>query len=294
METQTQNLLTVDQLTISYQINKNWIHAVRDFCLELHPGQIYGIVGESGSGKSTIAMALIRYLSANGRIEKEGQLDFLGEDLIRKSDNEMRRFWGNRIKLVPQNAGAALNPSIKIGRQVTEVLTQRMGLDQRSAYTEMMRMFKDVNLVDPESVADRYPHELSGGMQQRVVIAMALITNPELLIMDEPTTGLDVTTEAVILDLVRKLIKDRNTGVIYITHNLGVVAQLCERVVVLYAGEIMEDADVKRLYQKPFHPTHWVCSIVCRNPDRPNAIHSYSRSVAIHRLYPNCPVGVCL
>ncbi len=254
MGSQRQKLLDVDQLTISYQMNKQWIPAVRDFCLQLRPGQIYGLVGESGSGKSTIAMALMRYLSANGRIEKSGRLDFGGQDMIGLSYGEMRQLWGRRIKLVPQNAGAALNPSIKIGRQVTEVLTKLMAMDQRTAYKKMIEMFKDVNLVDPENVADRYPHELSGGMQQRVTIAMALITNPELLIMDEPTTGLDVTTEAVILDLVRKLIADRNTGVIYITHNLGVVAQLCERVLVLYAGEIMEDADVDDLYERPFHP----------------------------------------
>lgn len=256
MEKQNQDLLTVDGLTISYKMsNKQWLAAVRDFCLTLQSGQIYGLVGESGSGKSTIAMALMRYLSTNGRIEKEGsQLDFMGQDMIHKSYHEMRELWGKRIKLVPQNASAALNPSIKIGRQVTEILTSTGELNQQSAYTEMIQMFKQVNLADPESVADRYPHELSGGMQQRVVIAMALITNPELLIMDEPTTGLDVTTEAVILDLVRNLIKERNTGVIYITHNLGVVAQLCERVVVLYAGEIMEDASVQKLYQAPYHP----------------------------------------
>lgn len=256
MEQQKQDLLKVDGLTISYKMsNKQWLAAVRDFCLTLQPGQIYGLVGESGSGKSTIAMALMRYLSANGRIEEEGgQLDFMGQDIIRKSYHEMRELWGKRIKLVPQNASAALNPSIKIGRQVTEILTSMGELNQQSAYAEMIQMFKQVNLADPESVADRYPHELSGGMQQRVVIAMALITNPELLIMDEPTTGLDVTTEAVILDLVRNLIKERNTGVIYITHNLGVVAQLCERVVVLYAGEIMEDASVQDLYQVPYHP----------------------------------------
>lgn len=254
MTAQPNNLLTAEQLTISYQTKKQWTDAVRDFGLQLRSGQIYGLVGESGSGKSTVAMALMRYLSTNGRIEKDGKLEFDGIDLINASPADMQQLWGNRIKLVPQNASAALNPSIKIGAQVTEVLTRAKGIDKTVAYEQMIQMFKDVSLVDPENVANRYPHELSGGMQQRVVIAMALITNPELLIMDEPTTGLDVTTEAVILDLVRKLIADRDTGVIYITHNLGVVAQLCERVVVLYAGEIMEDANVQDLYKRPFHP----------------------------------------
>ena len=228
--------------------------AVRDFRLQLHPGQICGLVGESGSGKSTVALALMRYLSGNGRVEAGGKLEFAGEDLLEKSNAEMRSLWAQRIKFVPQNAAAALNPSIKIGRQVTEVIKAASGSEGAQAHDAMMRVFHDVNLVDPERVAERYPHELSGGMQQRVTIAMALISNPALLIMDEPTTGLDVTTEAVILDLVRGLIAERDTGVIYITHNLGVIAQLCERVVVLYAGEIMEEADVAELFAHPRHP----------------------------------------
>ena len=250
----TPPLLDVENLTISYRIGKRWIPAVRDFHLQLAPGHIVGLVGESGSGKSTVALALMHYLSSNGRVESGGRLAFAGEDLLRKSDAEMRSIWARRIKLVPQNAGAALNPSMKIGAQVTEVLGTSMDLGGAEAEHAMLRMFHDVNLVDPEKVADRYPHELSGGMQQRVVIAMAMITNPELLILDEPTTGLDVTTEAVILDLVRGLMAERDTAVIYITHNLGVVAQLCERVLVLYAGEIMEEAEVHALFQQPRHP----------------------------------------
>ncbi|MDE2637280.1 MAG: ABC transporter ATP-binding protein [Chloroflexota bacterium] len=249
-----QNLLNVENLTISYQVNNRWIAAVRDFRLELQHGQIVGLVGESGSGKSTVALALMRYLSSNGRVERGSKLTFDGEDLLRKSNAEMRRLWAKRIKFVPQNAAAALNPSIKIGRQVTEALQAADGLESHDAYQSMMRIFHDVNLVDPERVAERYPHGLSGGMQQRITIAMALISNPELLIMDEPTTGLDVTTEAVILDLVRGLIAERETSVVYITHNLGVVAQLCQRVVVLYAGEIMEEAKVAELFQQPRHP----------------------------------------
>lgn len=247
-------LLEVEHLTISYRIGKRWIPAVRDFHLRLEPGHVVGLVGESGSGKSTVALALMHYLSSNGRVESGGRLEFAGEDLLSKSDAEMRSLWARRIKLVPQNAGAALNPSMKIGPQVTEVLDAALGISGAEAEGAVLQMFHDVNLVDPEKVADRYPHELSGGMQQRVVIAMALITNPELLILDEPTTGLDVTTEAVILDLVRGLMAERDTGIIYITHNLGVVAQLCERVLVLYAGEIMEDALVDQLYEMPRHP----------------------------------------
>ncbi|MCY3865799.1 MAG: ABC transporter ATP-binding protein [Chloroflexi bacterium] len=254
MNATRQNLLEVDRLTISYRVEDQWIPAVRDFRLQLQPRQIVGLVGESGSGKSTVALALMHYLSSNGRVESGGRLQFKDEDLLRKSNAEMRQLWAKRIKFVPQNASAALNPSIKIGRQVMEALKAADDIDGHEAYKRMMQMFHDVNLVDPERVAERYPHELSGGMQQRVTIAMALISNPELLIMDEPTTGLDVTTEAVILDLVRGLIAERDAGVVYITHNLGVVAQLCERVLVLYAGEIMEEASVLDLFQQPRHP----------------------------------------
>lgn len=250
----TAPLLDVENLTVSYRVGKRWIAAVRDFRLQLARGQIVGLVGESGSGKSTVALALMRYLSSNGRVESGGRLALAGEDLLSKSDAEMRAIWARRVKLAPQNAGAALNPSMKIGAQVTEALGAAMGIGGAEAECAMLQMFHDVNLVDPEKVADRYPHELSGGMQQRVVIAMALITNPELLILDEPTTGLDVTTEAVVLDLIRGLISERDTGVIYITHNLGVVAQLCERVLVLYAGEIMEEAPVEQFYALPRHP----------------------------------------
>ena len=252
--TATPHLLDVKGLTISYKVNRRWLPAVRDFQLQLRRGQILGLVGESGSGKSTIALALLRYLSVNGRVEGGGALQFAGDDLLRKSEAELRQIWARRIKFVPQNAGAALNPSIKIGAQVTEALRAASNLDRGEAQARMMRVFHDVRLVDPERVAQRYPHELSGGMQQRVTIAMALICNPELLIMDEPTTGLDVTTEAAILDRLRNLIAERETGVIYITHNLGVVAQLCERVIVLYAGEIMEEATALDLFQRPKHP----------------------------------------
>ena len=248
-------LLDVENLTISYRVGKRWIPAVRDFRLQLEPGHICGLVGESGSGKSTVrsgADALPE--AATDASTPGGRLNFAGEDLLSNSDADMRRLWAGRIKLVPQNAAAALNPSIKIGRQVIEALKAAEGASDAEACADMLRVFHDVNLVDPERVAERYPHELSGGMQQRVAIAMALICNPELLIMDEPTTGLDVTTEAVILDLLRRLIAERDTSVLYITHNLGVVAQLCERVLVLYAGEIMEDAAVADLFADARHP----------------------------------------
>ena len=246
-------MLDVRGLGVSYRMGGRWLPALREFDLQLEAGQIVGIVGESGSGKSTAALALMRYLSANGRIDG-GDLRFLGEDMLAMDAADLRQLWARHIKLVPQNAGAALNPSIKVGPQVAEALIAAEGITGAKADQQVIASFRNVNLVDPEQVAQRYPHELSGGMQQRVAIAMALMCQPDLLILDEPTTGLDVTTEAVILDLLRALIGGRGAGLLYITHNLGVVAQLCQRVLVLYAGEIMEEAPVVQLFASPRHP----------------------------------------
>ena len=247
-------LLEAANLSVSYRVEGRWQAALSDFNLRLMPGEIVGLVGESGSGKSTAALALMRCLGDNARIENGGAIRFNGADLLHKDEADMRQIWARHIKLVPQNAGAALNPAMRIGAQLHETVSAATDLRGKAADSAILNICRDVQLVDAASVLQRYPHELSGGMQQRVMIAMALITNPQLLILDEPTTGLDVTTEAVILDLIRRLIADRDTAVIYITHNLGVVAQLCQRALVLYAGETMEDAPVAALFQKPRHP----------------------------------------
>ncbi len=251
---ETTPVLHVENLSISYRVGKQWIQAVRDFQVEVCPGQIYGVVGESGSGKSTAATGIMRYLAANGRTEPGSVIAFLDQDLAGRSARAMRDIWGKCINMVPQNPSAALNPSIQVGEQVAEIVRLHEGLSKEAARARVVEMLRRVNLADPEVILNRYPHQLSGGMQQRVVIAMALITSPQLLILDEPTTALDVTTEAVILDLVRELIREERAGALYVTHNLGVVAQLCERVVVMYAGEIMEDASAKDLFARPLHP----------------------------------------
>jgi peptide/nickel transport system ATP-binding protein len=251
---QTENVLSVDHLSISYKVGHRWIGAVQDFQIEIKAGQIYGIVGESGSGKTTAANGIMRYLAANGRTEPGSQIHFLGEDLSGRSRRSMQHIWGVRMNMVPQNPGDALNPSIRVGEQVAEILRQHMKLDKQTARAKTIEMLRRVRLAEPESILQRYPHELSGGMQQRVVVAMALSTSPRLLILDEPTTNLDVTTEAAILDLIRELILGEGASALYVTHNFGVVAQLCERVIVMYAGEIVEDAPVVDLFARPLHP----------------------------------------
>ncbi len=239
---------------ISYRVDGRWLRAVRGFSLTIHEGEIYGLVGESGSGKSTAALGVMRYLPPNGRTEAGSVTEFLGEDLAPKSAGAMRELWGAQMAMVPQNPGAALNPSIRVGEQVAEIAQQHMGMGSAAAREAAVEALRRVNLADPERLIRRYPHQLSGGMQQRVVIAMALITSPALLVLDEPTTSLDVTTEAVILDLVRDLVHQQGNAALYVTHNLGVVAQLCERVAVMYAGEIMEDGPVEALFADPVHP----------------------------------------
>ena len=256
--------LRVENLTIAYRFGRRWLDAVREVSLTIAPGQTVGLVGESGSGKTTLALAVMRYLDANGRV-RAGRIEFEGRDLLALGEEEMRDLWGHALSLVPQNPLSALNPAIPIGEQVAEGLRLHLGMDATAARARTLELLRMVRLPDPERVAVSYPHQISGGMQQRVLIAIALSAGPRLLVLDEPTTSLDVTTQASILDLLRDLIQARNTAVLYVTHNLGVVAQLCDRVAVLYAGELVEDAPMAELFQRPLHPyTHGLLASVPR------------------------------
>lgn len=246
-------VIQVRKLDIDYQIGKRWLNAICDVSLQINPLQIHGLVGESGSGKSTIGMALMRFLAPNSRITS-GEIIFNNEDLVKKSEAEMRKIWGSAMGLVPQNPLVSLNPSIQIGDQMAELTQLHRGLPHKEALKNAVNMLASVRIADPGTIINRYPHQLSGGMQQRVMIAMALSTEPKLLVLDEPTTALDVTTQAVILELVRELITNRSAAALYVSHDLGTVAQLCDYVTVLYGGEVMESAPVVDLYQQPYHP----------------------------------------
>ncbi len=248
-------VLQIEDLTVSYRRGNIWLDAVRNASLRIAPGETVGLVGESGSGKSTLALAVLRYLPENGAV-RGGSIRLAGRDLLALSPAELRQVWQEQVKLVPQNPLVSLNPAMRIGQQLAEALpTTPSSRGQRSnPQTAVLDALAAVQIADPGRVARSYPHQLSGGMQQRVMIAMALLGEPLLLVLDEPTTNLDVTTEAVILDLVRDLIRQRRTAVLYVSHNLGVVAGLCDRVAVLYAGELVEDAPVTQLYQQPLHP----------------------------------------
>ena len=249
----TTPIVQVENLNIDYQLDRTWHNVLYDVSLSINPLEIHGLVGESGSGKSTLALALMNYFAANARVSS-GRVLFDGEDLLRKPVSDMRRLWGKHISLVPQDSLASLNPSHPIGEQIAEITRLHEGLSRGDSWARAVDMLRQVKIADPEAVAKRYPHQLSGGMQQRVTIAMALIAQPRLLILDEPTTALDVTTQAVIVDLFRDLIHDNRAAALYVSHNLGLVAQLCDRVTVLYGGEVMASASVEDIYLRPIHP----------------------------------------
>ncbi len=246
-------ILEVKNLSVSYKTEEGTFDAVHDVSFSILPRESYGLVGESGSGKSTIAFSIMRYLAANGYVS-DGEIIFNGMDIYSISQTKLRSIWGGRIGMVYQNPQAAFNPSIKVGKQIAEVAQFHLGLSTKDAMDKAVKMLKLVAMPDPESVANRYPYQLSGGMQQRALIAMSMITQPELLIMDEPTTALDVTTQAVILDLIDDLKKKFNTAILYITHNLAVVANICERIGVLYAGNMMEQGTVDQIVYESKHP----------------------------------------
>jgi len=241
-------LLEISGLTVAYRGQGGPQEALREVSLSVEPGQTYGLVGESGSGKSTLALAVLRALGSSGEV-RAGRIVLAGCDLLTLSPRELRHVWRNDLKLVPQNPLVSLNPSQRVGAQIAESIT-----DTRNVRARVLELLVQVGMADPQRVARSYPHELSGGMQQRVVIAMAISSRPKLLVLDEPTTNLDVTTEATILDLIRDLKAAHGTAVLYVSHSLGVIAQVCDRVAVLYAGELVEDAPVAELFAQPLHP----------------------------------------
>jgi len=249
----TAPLLELDNVTISYQRRRDRIDAVRNVSLAVQPGEAYGLVGESGCGKSTLAMAVLRYLPKNGLLTS-GHVLFEERDLFTMTASELRRIRGNRIAMVYQNPGSALNPTIRVGEQVAEVFRHHRALPHHTASQAALEMLRKVRISEPDRVAALYPYQLSGGMQQRVVIAMALASDPALLVLDEPTTALDATVQADILDLFQDLRGELNAAILFISHNLAVVQQVCDRIGVMYAGELIEQGTVREVFQRPRHP----------------------------------------
>jgi peptide/nickel transport system ATP-binding protein len=251
----TTPILKVEDLAISYETRKGDVPAVGDVSFDIQRGEAHSIVGESGCGKSTVAFGIVNFLGRNGRIVN-GHILFQGQDLVGRPQEELRRIRGDRIAMVYQDPMQALNPSMRIGDQMSEVLIVHRDMEQKKAEEKCVQMLERVYMPDPANVMRRYPHQISGGQQQRVVIAMALLNDPALLIMDEPTTALDVTVEAAVLDLIAELQRVFDTAIMYISHNLGVVARVSTKVGVMYAGEMVERATVERVYLQSYHPTN--------------------------------------
>jgi peptide/nickel transport system ATP-binding protein len=244
--------LNVDHVDVAYRVRGRDRLVLRDVSFRIGRGESYGLVGESGSGKSTMALALMRYLSRNGRV-RSGSIAIAGRDVLALGRADLRRLRAETVSMVYQEPGRALNPSIRVGRQVAEVY-EVAGVGHSEAMERSEAMLAKVRISDPGGVMHRYPHQLSGGMLQRVVIAMALAAEPALLVLDEPTTALDATVEAEVLDLVAALRGEFETSVLFISHNLGVIAKMCDRVGVLYAGELVEEAPAAEVFASPRHP----------------------------------------
>ena len=247
-------ILTVDNLKTSFMTSNGEVQAVRGVSFSVKKGEILGIVGESGSGKSVTSMSILRLLADTARI-KEGKIVFDGTDLLGLSKKELRQIRGEKISMIFQDPMSSLNPLIPVGKQVAEMIREHHpDRSKEEIKKEVLALFEKVRIPEPERRYKCYPHEFSGGMRQRVMIAMALANKPELLIADEPTTALDVTIQDQILKQLRELEKEYGTSIIFITHDLGVVAELCDRVIVMYGGLVMEEASSFDIFEQPKHP----------------------------------------
>ena len=253
MQTNAQPILKVENLSIAYETRNGDVEAVRNISFSVAPGETFGIAGESGCGKSTVAFSILGFLGQNGKITS-GKVLFEGNTLSDKSQKELRALRGNKISVVYQDPMKALNPSLRVGEQLTEVLTCHQPINIQTAHSQALDMLGRVHMPDAEAVMNRYPHQISGGQQQRVVIAMAMLNQPSLLIMDEPTTALDVTVEATVLDLVEEIKNEFQTAIIFITHSLGVIARVSDRIGVMYAGELVEQGPIRDIFKQSAHP----------------------------------------
>ena len=250
---QSSPLLEIKNLDVSYYTRRGEVPAVVDFNLTLHPGESVGLVGESGCGKSTVSLAIMRHMGANGGI-RGGQIKFMGRDMAEMSEDEIRALRGSKISMIYQEPFAALNPCMTIGAQLREVPLCHEEITEEEANARCMQILADVRLPDPERIMAAYPHQLSGGQQQRAVIAMALLSNPKLLLLDEPTTALDVTVEAAIVNIIRDISKKYGTAMIYVSHNMGLILKTCKRVYVMYSGQVVEEGAVGDIFRDSRHP----------------------------------------
>ncbi len=289
-------LLVVEDLRTYFYTYGGVVKAVDGVTFDVERGETVGLVGETGCGKSTVALSILRLVPPPGRIVS-GRIVFGGENLLEKSEEEMRKIRGSKISIVFQDPSSSLNPVLKIGDQVSEPLVIHLAMKLKEAWRKALEILKGVGIPDAEKRMVGYPHELSGGMKQRVMIAMALACRPALLIADEPTTNLDVTIQAQILELMKDLQMKYGLSILLITHNLGVVAQMCNRVAVMYAGQLAEFAPVRNIFHEPLHPyTKALLEAIPRVDKRGKKLASIPGSVPNLvdpppgcRFHPRCP-----
>ena len=251
--TSNQKMLQIKNLKTYFFLSQGIAKAVDNVSLTLNPGETLALVGESGCGKSMLALSILRLVPAPGKII-HGQIKFNGQDLLLLSEKQMQKIRGNKISMIFQEPMTALNPVLRIGEQICEPLIYHQGLSRNQAREKALKLMQQVGIPDPEKRFFDFPHSLSGGMRQRIVIAMALSCSPKIILADEPTTALDVTIQAQILNLLQKMQKTNNMAIILITHDLGLVARTCQRVNVMYAGKIVEQSPVREIFNSPLHP----------------------------------------
>ncbi|MCG3151128.1 MAG: Oligopeptide transport ATP-binding protein OppD [bacterium] len=283
-------LLEVRNLKVYFPIDEGVVKAVDDVSFTIHEGETLGIVGESGSGKSVTALTVMRILASNGRI-MGGQILFRGRDLLTLPEKEMQRIRGNEIAMIFQDPMTCLNPVLSVGDQLSEAIILHQKVKKKEAWERATEMLRRVRIPLPEERMKQFPFELSGGMRQRVMIAMALSCNPSLLIADEPTTALDVTIQAQILELIAELQQEFNMAVQMITHDLGVVAEICDRVVVMYAGRVAETGMTQEIFRQPKHPyTEGLLACLPRLDEKRSRLHPIEgQPPNLAKLPPGCP-----
>lgn len=248
------SVLSIDDVHLSFPIFRGEVHALNRVTLEIKRGEIVGVVGESGSGKSVTAMLAMRLLPEGSYHIHSGKVNLLGEDILNASEKQMRQWRGARVAMIFQEPMTALNPTRRIGKQMTEVIRQHQSLSRDAAKQKAISLLEEMQIPDAKEVMSRYPFELSGGMRQRVMIALAFSCEPELIIADEPTTALDVTVQLQVLRLLKHKARASGTSVLFISHDMAVVSQLCDRVYVMYAGSVIESGETQTLIHHPVHP----------------------------------------
>ena len=246
-------ILEINNLSVSFMTRLTDVPAVMDFSMSIHKGDAMGLVGESGCGKSTVALAIMQYLGGNGKIVG-GTIKYRGRDMATMSEKELEKLRGSEIAMIYQEPMASLNPSMRISKQLMEVPMLHENVTKEEAWDRSVEMLEKVKLPDAQRIMESFPHQLSGGQQQRIVIAMALLSKPSLLLLDEPTTALDVTVEAGIIELVRGLSEEIGTSMLFVSHNLGLIMETCNRITVMYSGETVETGEIQEVFRNMRHP----------------------------------------